>query len=246
MTAEIKTYWLTVDLDESFSDGSSRYGMSAEESTMKRRADSSLAHAEYRLANCSNRYDLIDGILALKRSMQTRLEHLEMLYGLKQYPQARSGGWLAVLEGWGVIRRRMLQRMNRLRNAVEHDGAEPPSKDEFEDYCEVVWWFLRATTSLLTPHEELGLVLRSGEQHCFKLQFNPVEIDLRAFALAENVCDSPVPGWHKIEATLENVMPGRDEYLYQPLPPGVFEVNTKIVDPVFAEMFVKASLAETM
>lgn len=246
VTAEIKAYWLTVDLDDSFSDGSSQYGMSAEESALKRRADSSLAHAEYRLANHSNRYDLIDGILALKRSMQTRLEHLEMIYGLKQYPQARSGGWLAVLEDWGVIRRRMLQRMNRLRNAVEHDGAEPPSKEEFEDYCEVVWWFLRATTSLLTPHEQLSLVLRSDEQYSLRLQFNPVEIDLRAFALAENICDSPVPGWHKIDATLKTVPPRRGQYLYQPLPPGVFEVNTKIVDPVFAEMFVKASLSEAM
>ncbi|MET7856071.1 hypothetical protein ABZS81_02320 [Streptomyces sp. NPDC005318] len=246
MTVEIKTYWLSVNFDESFIDGSSQYGMDPESLALKYRADASLAHAEYRLSNHSVKYDRIDGILALKRAMQTRLEHLDKIYGLRQYPQSKAGGWLAVLESWGVIRRRMLQRMNRLRNAVEHDGAEPPEKEECEDYCEVVWWFLRATTSLLTPFEDLSLVLRSDEFCSLKLQFNPVRIGLHAYMLPENISDSELPGWRKIETTLKNTPPGRDRYFFQPLPSGTSEFEAKISDPVVAEVFVKASLAHLM
>lgn len=140
----------------------------------------------------------------------------------------------------------MLQRMNRLRNAVEHDGAQPPEKEDFEDYCEVVWWFLRATTSLLTPLNELVLVLATDEQCSFKLQYNPVRIDLRAFVLPENISDSPVPGWHKIDASLKVTPPDCDKYFYQPLPTGTFEIEAVITDPVIAETFVKASLSEIM
>jgi hypothetical protein len=244
VTAEISTYWLSIDFDESFSDGFSRYGVDAEFLTLKHRANASLVHAEYRLSNHSNAYDRIDGILALKRSMQTRLEHLDKLYGLKQYPQYKAGGWLAVLESWGVIRRRMLQRMNRLRNAVEHDGAEPPGKEEFEDYCEVVWWFLRATTSLLAPLDELGLILRTGEFCWFKLQYNPVQIDLKAYLLPENISDSAVPGWCNIDTSLKATPPGRDKYFYQRLPAGTLQAEGCVTDPVLAESFVKASIAE--
>lgn len=235
-----------MDFDESFSEGSSRCGMDTESLTLKYRANSSLSHAEYRLSSHSNAYDRIDGILALKRAMQTRLEHLDKLYGLKQYPQYKAGGWLTVLESWGVIRRRMLQRMNRLRNAVEHDGAEPPTKEEFEDYCEVVWWFLRATTSLLTPFDELGLILETDEYCWFKLQYNPVQIDLQAYLLPENISDSEISGWCKVDTSLKATAPDRDKYFYQPLPPGTFELAAKITDPVLAEAFVKASLAEVM
>ncbi|WP_307165634.1 hypothetical protein [Streptomyces rishiriensis] len=246
MTAESATYWLSINFDESFSDGASHCGLDTEGLALKHRANASLSHAEYRLLNHSNAYDRIDGILALKRAMQTRLEHLDNIYGLKQYPQYKTGGWLAVLEDWGVIRRRMLQRMNRLRNAVEHDGAEPPGKEEFEDYCEVVWWFLRATTSLLTPLEELGLILNT-EEHCwFKLEYNPVRIDLQAFLLPENISDSPIPGWCHVDSVLKATPPGRDQYFYKPLPAGTFELEGQISDPTLAEAFVRASLIEIM
>lgn len=49
----------------------------------------------------------------------------------------------------------MLQRMRQLRNAVEHDRAQPPSLDDCEDYAEVTWWFLRGTSPLLAPVDML-------------------------------------------------------------------------------------------
>lgn len=127
MGAKSRERWILLDPDAGHFEGFTSVGMNSEEMELKRRAEASFEHAEYRLENHVTKFDRIDAILALKRAMQTRLEQLNQIYEFKQYPQASAGGWLSLLEDWGAIRQRMLKRMNQLRNAVEHDGAEPPS-----------------------------------------------------------------------------------------------------------------------
>ncbi|MFI0542954.1 hypothetical protein ACH3VS_29235 [Streptomyces sp. WSLK1-3] len=195
-----RSWWLNGDLGEMEVQGYGGAARSSSDLTMRRRANESFKHAEHRLDNYCNKYDLIDAVLALKRTMQTRLEHLDEIYGFKQYPDIKSRGWLGVLEDWGAVRQRMLKRMNRLRNAVEHDGADPPSPDECEDYREVVWWFLKATAPLLGPIEEFDFAWGKGSGAC-GISYSPVGIKLWGHFSAEQISDSPREGWVEIQAT---------------------------------------------
>ncbi|MFH9552272.1 hypothetical protein [Streptomyces sp. NPDC017435] len=151
MAEAVQSWWMDPELPEAYVDGSGRLGMGTDGLARKNLAEFSHAHADYRIKAHQNEYDRVDAILALKRSMQSRIDHLDSLYGFKQYPEFRQLGPLGLLDHWGVIRRRMLHRMRQLRNAVEHDGAVPPTLDECEDYAEVTWWFLRGTAPLLMP-----------------------------------------------------------------------------------------------
>ncbi|MFE3151254.1 hypothetical protein ACFXJ6_32070 [Streptomyces sp. NPDC059218] len=190
--------WLNGDVSDLLVMG---YGGSAGLSNgveLKRRADESFKHAEFRLENHQNKYDLIDSVLALKRAMQARLEHLDEIYGFKQYPDCKTRGWLGVLEGWGAVRQRMLKRMNGLRNAVEHDGASPPAVDECEDYREVVWWFLKATAPLLEPIEDFDFQW-GDSTGVIDISYNPLGVELWGRFTAEHICDSARPGWIEVQ-----------------------------------------------
>ncbi|WP_461781295.1 hypothetical protein [Streptomyces sp. UC4497] len=189
--------WVNATFPDAYVDGSGRDGIGAEGLVLKERSESSHAHADYRIKNHQTSYDRVDAILALKRSMQTRLEHLDSLYGFKQYPEYKTIGWMGILEKWGVIRKRMLQRMRQLRNAVEHDGAEPPSLEECEDYAEVTWWFLRGTSPLLAPLDMLDY--NGAAYGSVRYSYNPMEIKVRVDLEPEMVSDAPIPGWSKIK-----------------------------------------------
>ncbi|MEV4439622.1 hypothetical protein AB0K09_11455 [Streptomyces sp. NPDC049577] len=191
-------WWLTGDLSDLFIDGRGTAGLSDQDIVMKMRAEESFRHAEYRLDNFRVKYDLVDGVLALKRAMQVRLEHLDQLYSLRNFPGARQRGWLGVLEDLGLVRQRMLRRMNRLRNAVEHDGAEPPSLDECEDYREVVWWFLKATSGILERPVDYCFDWLGARATC-DLSFDSFSVELIGNFLPEMLSTEWIDGWIELK-----------------------------------------------
>jgi hypothetical protein len=129
--------------------------------------------------------------------MQSRIDHLDSLYGFKQYPEFRKLGPLGLLDHWGVIRRRMLHRMRQLRNAVEHDGAVPPTLDECEDYAEVTWWFLRGTAPLLMPITNIDY---GGSFHGdITYDYKPLRIKISGDLEASLLSDSDRPGWARLK-----------------------------------------------
>ncbi|MFD8967450.1 hypothetical protein ACFV0C_21055 [Streptomyces sp. NPDC059568] len=231
---------------DAYVDGTSRTGIGSEGIALKLRAESSHAHADYRIKNHQTAYDRVDAILALKRSMQIRLEHLDSLYGFKQYPEYKTLGGLGVLERWGVIRKRMLQRMRQLRNAVEHDGAEPPILDECEDYAEVTWWFLRGTSPLLSP---LDVIDYNGAGYgTVQYSYNPLEITLWIDLTPKMVSDSPLPGWSKIE-----IMPpesSRDNRKRlspdEPQPSNLYSIEGTVANPESAYPFLGNAFRELL
>lgn len=166
--------------------------------SLRNQSELALKHAEYRINTHTNEFDQIDAILALKRAMQSRLDHLDRIYHIKQYPQYKQIGWLGILESWGVIRQRMLRRMRQLRNSVEHDGAEPPSLDDCQDYCEVLWWFLRGTAPLLFPLRDMAVFFNEGELS-LSFEYNPIKITGTGTLDPEMLSDSALPGWAKIK-----------------------------------------------
>ncbi|MET7427486.1 hypothetical protein ABZT16_00585 [Streptomyces flaveolus] len=171
--------------------------MSAEDADRKKLAEFSHVHADHRIKTHVNEFDRVDAILALKRAMQTRIDHLDSLYGFKQYPDFQQLGPLGLLEQWGVIRKRMLHRMRQLRNAVEHDGAEPPSLEDCEDYAEVTWWFLRGTSPLLQPMEEVEF--GGAFDGAITYSYKPFRIEISGTVKASLISQTEQSGWAKLK-----------------------------------------------
>ncbi|MGW3860031.1 hypothetical protein ACWEDZ_00895 [Streptomyces sp. NPDC005047] len=177
MALDLQTWWFDPTFPNSYIDGSGRSGIDLATFDRKTSAENSQAHADHRIKSHVTEWDRVDAILALKRSMQMRVDHLNSIYGFKQYPDFRQLGPLGLLEHWGVIRGRMLRRMRQLRNAVEHEGVEPPSIEECEDYAEVVWWFLRGTSPLLMPLDNLDFAGEFDGSVAF--EYDPLRIVIR-------------------------------------------------------------------
>ncbi|MFJ6543198.1 hypothetical protein ACIQMP_21465 [Streptomyces sp. NPDC091385] len=196
MTLDLQTWWFDPALPDCFIDGSGRSGLDVATFDRKTSAEFCHLHADYRIKNHVTEWDRTDAILALKRSMQMRMDHLNSIYNFKQYPEFKQLGPLGLLEHWGVIRQRMLRRMRQLRNAVEHEGAEPPAIDECEDYAEIVWWFLRGTSPLLMPLDNLDF---NGEFHgSVTFAYDPLKIVISGDVSASLISKDERPGWVRL------------------------------------------------
>ncbi|MFF3640332.1 hypothetical protein [Streptomyces sp. NPDC002564] len=245
MGGKNNTWWLCTEFSASFSDEGSRFG-AVLNPALKRQADSSFAHAEYRIANHASEFDCIDAILALKRAMQTRLDHLDEIYKFNQYSEAKNLGWLGLLESWGVIRQRMLRRMRQLRNAVEHDGAEPPSLEECQDYCEVAWWFLRGTSPLLMPLTETTFIFDEGHVS-FRFRYSPVTILASGRVNPEMLSDAEIAGWTKIEMVPERRTgePNRETPYGNP-EDGTYQISFRVADPSSVHSLLRMAFKELL
>lgn len=149
----------------------------------------------------------MDGILALKRAMRARLDHLNDSLNLDKLPVSCTGGRLEKLEVLGIIRRGMLQRMNKLRNAVEHDGAKPPDVAECRDYLESVWYYLKVTTPYLMPPDNSDLSLievidgkayESKVSLTYRITYRPLCIELDVQVYEDMLSPTPIEGWLKM------------------------------------------------
>ncbi len=196
MVRDVRTWWFNPELPDCYIDGSGRSGIDNATQDRKTAAEISHVHADYRIKTHVIEWDRVDAILALKRAMQLRVDHLNSMYGFKQYPEFKQLGPLGLLEHWGVIRQRMLRRMRQLRNAVEHEGVEPPSIEDCEDYAEVVWWFLRGTSQLLTPLDSLDF---SGDfDGSVTFKYDPLQIRISGDIAVTLISQDEQPGWVKL------------------------------------------------
>lgn len=237
-------WWFDGSALDDWTDGSSRSGSSLEDLALKNRAEDSQAHGDYRIKNCHSKYDRIDAILALKRSMDVRLQHLDSIYGLRQYAQPQGIGWLGLLEEWGVIRQRVLRRMKQLRNAVEHDGVDPPSLDACEDYAEVNWWFLKATTPLLTPMLEVEIG-QAADHLVLKFSYKPLKISVAGVFLPEMISDSQLADWVGVENARVSPLPDTQKKpKYRPPRFGHWTLEGEVTNPIEATPLLKRSFTE--
>lgn len=88
----------------------------------------------------------LDSISSIKRAVDCRLKNFTDLYRLKKLPSCmRRDGALKQLEYLNVIRPRMVKEIYDLRNALEHQFAEPPAHVRCLDYLDFSWYFLKST-----------------------------------------------------------------------------------------------------
>jgi hypothetical protein len=100
----------------------------------------------------------------------------------------------------------MLRRLNKLRNSIEHDGAQPPSIEQCRDYEEVVWYFLKVTTPYLRPPRDADLAPddaeSSDDDHIhlnYEVRYKPLKISISGILYAETTSASAIEGWLKVK-----------------------------------------------
>ncbi|MGW1401056.1 hypothetical protein ACWCRF_20880 [Streptomyces sp. NPDC002405] len=237
MVRDSQTWWFDSTLPQCWIDGSGRSGIDYEGLNRKSLAYSSHAHADHRIKTHATEWDRIDAILALKRAMQLRIDNLDSLYGFKQYPDFKQLGPLGLLEQWGVIRQRMLRRMRQLRNAVEHEGAEPPSLEECEDYAEVVWWFLRGTSPLLMPLDNIdygGAFV--GE---IEYAYNPLRIMISGDVSPSLISQEAHPGWARLKTEIAHYGDVKGKMTPVEVDDGLFRLEASVADTETARILLQ-------
>ena len=105
-----------------------------------------LTHAERKLHGEPDEFSLADAVLAMKRSVNSRVKHLEELYGLSRaFP--KSIGMLERLQAVDLARPLLIRQMFELRNDIEHNDAVVPTVERARELADATWYFLRATDS---------------------------------------------------------------------------------------------------
>lgn len=124
-----------------------------------------LAHCERVLAASDSEFSIADAILGLKRAINSRLQHIEELYGFRAiFP--KGVGALERLEQVGLARPFLVRQLFELRNDIEHNDAKPPTSYRVRELVDLTWYFLKTTDSAckLVPD---GVILRAGEEGSF-------------------------------------------------------------------------------
>jgi hypothetical protein len=166
-----------------------------------RRPHAMLAHSENILSNSESEFSVADSILSLKRAINSRLQHLEELYGFQgMFP--KSVGSLERLEEVGLARPFLIKQLFDLRNDIEHNDAPPPSAERARELLDATWYFLRTTDHAckLVPD---GIELRSTEDGSY-----PPGLALTVSVIRGQRQRFEIVGWVSLDLLAEDEQPG--------------------------------------
>jgi hypothetical protein len=106
-------------------------------------AENDLAHGDVR--------DVVNAASNIKRALDCRADELLSFWGLYRLSKKRNFRFahkLGVIKQVGIIAPNLLTKINKYRNAVEHDYARPDI-EQLNDYFDVVAIFLQYTDTFL-------------------------------------------------------------------------------------------------
>lgn len=176
------------------------YGGRRTEIDRVRRPHAILAHAENVLATSESEFSVADSVLGLKRAINSRLQHLEELYGFgAMFP--RTLGSLERLEQVGLARPLLVKQLFELRNDIEHNDAAPPSSRRARELVDATWYFLRTTdyACKLVPD---SVIVRSAEEGSL-----PPEQWVSLRTLRDNSDRFEIAGWVSVELLADTEQP---------------------------------------
>lgn len=102
------------------------------------------------IKHSKNDFDLSDGVLGLKRSLDKRLKSIENIYLLKDKNIfEKPKYYLDILEHLKIIRPLFFHKLLKIRNEIEHQDKKPPSKEECIEFADVIWYFLKSTDAFV-------------------------------------------------------------------------------------------------
>lgn len=122
-----------------------------------------------RLAENNTRHNLIDLISNLKRSIDHRIKHISSVYKIKKAPFFLNSV-SETLVSLDVVRPFMLKEIIAIRNAVEHQFADPPAHNRCVELIEVVWYFLKSTDQL-AKQVSSGVILCSPHNDIYYIEY---------------------------------------------------------------------------
>jgi hypothetical protein len=120
---------------------------------VRQRSYEHLARAEYFLKNMSTATsaDRADCISNLRKCLTHRLQLLEKVYGLRRIAErGKRRPYLQILAEFSLVRPVLLERLLKVRNAIEYRDVQPPSTGRCREFVDLLWYFLRSTDSILS------------------------------------------------------------------------------------------------
>lgn len=107
--------------------------------------------AERHLNSDMSRDARADCLVTLKRALNQRLKAIEEIYQFKKISiPNKPNGYLEILEKFGLVRPILLKKLMTVRNDIEHEDIKPPSYNQCKEYVDVVWYFLKSTTQIVS------------------------------------------------------------------------------------------------
>jgi hypothetical protein len=174
------------------------------------------SHAEKRLTHAETALDRVDVVGTLKRSIDHRVRLLDSIYDLQSIPiTSKPRRKFDILAYFGVARPLMVAELWKIRNAVEHEDADPPTVEELHRFLDLTWYFLRSTDHLVL-RSATGLLFELG--HGIAEPGFEIEIEPRKWTLAltgrldrDLVSRDPVPGWTLSRGTADPAEPDDED-----------------------------------
>jgi hypothetical protein len=159
------------------------------------------AHAEQILSKPTDEHERTNAILALRRSIDRRVRLLNDRYSFRNLPiKDKPSDTLSLLAFIGIIRPRMLQKLIDIRNAVEHEDAQPPNEDMCQVFLEFTWYFLKSTDLIVQRIIENFLFEYKDEKHRYWVEIDIKVPDnwipnIRGLASPEHLSFEQKDGW---------------------------------------------------
>ena len=184
-----------------------------------------LSHVSSILKQHHSELHCSDVIAWLKRALFLRVKTINTLYNFKQLPNKKLN-LLEQLAALDIIKPIMLKQLIKIRNNIEHNDAKPPSHSRCEEFWEYMWYFLKATDSLVSKVFNDFEFIGDDDDYFIGLEikFSPIcLIKLRGRIAPDFIAETSVSNWYIITATKETEPSGnfylRDgKFLEIPLP----------------------------
>lgn len=137
-----------------------------------------------------NDFHRADGILNLKRSINSRLQSIERIYKFKTLEFVnKPKGSLELLESFGLVRPYIMKQLFEIRNDIEHRDSKPPSIERCNELLDVVWYFLKSTDSLIQ------IVKSNGEYTLYTQNEEETHYGFSVRLNYEDINKSEISGW---------------------------------------------------
>jgi hypothetical protein len=107
-----------------------------------------LKHAEDILSRDINNEYISDAIININRAITLRLKDIKRKFNFEGIPYLRNKDLWSRLEELGLIRKHLINEINKLRNLIEHEDKGIPEINLCKLYLEFTWYFLKSTNLL--------------------------------------------------------------------------------------------------
>jgi hypothetical protein len=107
-----------------------------------------LKHAEDLMNKNLNGEYISDAIININRAISFRLKDIKHKFNFDDIPYIRTKDLWSRLEELGLIRKHLINEINKIRNLIEHEDKGTPTIELCKLYFEFTWYFLKATNLL--------------------------------------------------------------------------------------------------